>query len=62
MFLRNRFDKFLAAATAGLNGPASERGFTLIELHIVLVIVGLIITGILKGLELFDQLWHRSPV
>ena len=62
MFLRDRFHKFLAAATARLNGPASERGFTLIELAVVLAFVGLIITGVLKGVELFDQLWNRSPV
>ena len=34
---------------------ARQRGFTLIEMSIVLVIIGLIIGGILKGQELIES-------
>ena len=36
-------------------GHGAQRGFTLIELAIVLVIVGLIIAGVLKGQELLES-------
>ena len=52
MFLRDRFDEFLAAATAGLNRPGGERGISLAEVSGVLVVGGLIIAGALKGNEL----------
>lgn len=52
MFLRDRFDEFLAATTAGLSGPGGERGISLAEVSGVLVVGGLIIAGALKGNEL----------
>ena len=39
-------------AAAGLDHKHSQRGFTLVELAIVLVIIGLIIGAVLKGQEL----------
>ena len=36
-------------------GHGAQRGFTLVELAIVLVIVGLIISGVLKGQELLES-------
>jgi prepilin-type N-terminal cleavage/methylation domain-containing protein len=38
-----------------LNSKTRERGFTLIEMSIVLIIIGLIIGGILKGQELIES-------
>jgi len=37
-----------------LNSGGTQKGFTLIEMSIVLVIIGLIIGGILKGQEIID--------
>jgi prepilin-type N-terminal cleavage/methylation domain-containing protein len=37
------------------NSGASQKGFTLIEMSIVLVIIGLIIGGILKGQEIIES-------
>ena len=36
-------------------GQGAQRGFTLVELAIVLVIVGLIVAGVLKGQELLES-------
>ena len=49
MFLRDRFNEFLAAATARLSRPGGERGISLAEVSGVLVVGGLIIAGALKG-------------
>ncbi|MEQ1887775.1 MAG: prepilin-type N-terminal cleavage/methylation domain-containing protein [Alphaproteobacteria bacterium] len=43
-------------------GTASQRGFTLVELSIVLVIIGLIIGGILKGQELIGNAQIKNVV
>ncbi len=52
MFIRDRFDEFLAAATAGLSRPGAERGVSLAEVSGVLVVGGLIVAGGLRGGEL----------
>ena len=62
MFSRDRFHKFLAAATAGVNGPASERGISLAEVSGVLVISALIIAGALKGGELITISQLRAGI
>jgi prepilin-type N-terminal cleavage/methylation domain-containing protein len=38
-----------------LNGPRSQAGFTLVEIAIVLVIIGLLLGAVLKGQELIDN-------
>lgn len=40
----------------------SEQGFTLVELAIVLVIIGLLITGLLKGAELINNARVKSTL
>ncbi len=50
---------------AGAIGPcekASQKGFTLVELSIVLVIIGLIIGGVLKGQELIANAQIKSVI
>src|ERR1700735_2399062 len=42
--------------------PKSEKGFTLIELSIVLVIIGLIIGGILTGQDLIKAAEQRATL
>lgn len=41
-------------------GPAKQSGFTLIEIAIVLVIIGLLLGGVLKGQELINTARVRS--
>ncbi|MDK9722527.1 MAG: prepilin-type N-terminal cleavage/methylation domain-containing protein [Rhodospirillales bacterium] len=43
-------------------GTEAEAGFTLIEMSIVLVIIGLLIGGVLKGQELIDSTRLKSVV
>ncbi|MCC7121099.1 MAG: prepilin-type N-terminal cleavage/methylation domain-containing protein, partial [Gammaproteobacteria bacterium] len=40
--------------------PARQRGFTLVEIAIVLVIIGLLLGGILKGQELITAAKVRN--
>ncbi|MBF0168183.1 MAG: prepilin-type N-terminal cleavage/methylation domain-containing protein, partial [Alphaproteobacteria bacterium] len=50
------------ALRARLEGVKGEEGFTLIEMSIVLVIIGLLIGGVLKGQELIDSTRLKSVV
>ncbi len=43
-------------------GASSQRGFTLIEMSIVLVIIGLIIGGILKGQEIIESSRQKNVI
>ena len=49
-------------ATAGDKSTESQRGFTLVELAIVLVIIGLIIAAVLKGQELIVSARLKSTI
>jgi prepilin-type N-terminal cleavage/methylation domain-containing protein len=42
--------------------PASQAGFTLVELAIVMIIIGLLIAGVLKGQELIANARVTSTV
>jgi prepilin-type N-terminal cleavage/methylation domain-containing protein len=46
----------------GLRTSASQKGFTLIEMSIVLVIIGLIIGGILKGQEVIESSRQKNLI
>src|SRR5438477_2747635 len=50
------------AVAATTNGRPSQQGFTLIELSIVLVIIGLIVGGILVGQDLIKAAEIRATV
>src|SRR5437763_13829667 len=44
-----------AVAKSGINMKSQQSGFTLVEIAIVLVIIGLLLGGILKGQELINS-------
>jgi prepilin-type N-terminal cleavage/methylation domain-containing protein len=46
----------------GLKTSAAQKGFTLIEMSIVLVIIGLIIGGILKGQEVIESSRQKNLI
>ncbi|MDB5478036.1 MAG: hypothetical protein JWM96_531 [Alphaproteobacteria bacterium] len=45
----------MAKAPFSLSAPVDQKGFTLVELAIVLMIIGLLIGGILRGQELMEN-------
>ncbi len=45
----------LSLPQSGIRPPAGQAGFTLVEIAIVLVIIGLLLGGILKGQEMITQ-------
>lgn len=49
-------------ATKQQGGPQASRGFTLIEMSIVLVIIGLIVGGILKGQEIVNAAREKQVI
>jgi prepilin-type N-terminal cleavage/methylation domain-containing protein len=49
-------------ANASINNSSSQKGFTLIELSIVLVVIGLIVSGITSGASLIKQATLRSVI
>lgn len=49
-----------AIAKQSNSGPGKQRGFTLIEIAIVLVIIGLLLGGVLKGQELINTARVRA--
>ncbi len=61
MMKKQTRDKFSLSNTCQA-GTASQAGFTLVELSIVLVIIGLIIGGILKGQELIGNAQIKNVV
>ena len=52
----------LNPAFAGIRGKAAQGGFTLVEIAIVLVIIGLLLGGILKGQEMITQAKIKNVV
>jgi len=52
----------LNPAIAGIRGKAAQGGFTLVEIAIVLVIIGLLLGGILKGQEMITQAKIKNVV
>ena len=52
----------LYPAFAGSRGKAAQGGFTLVEIAIVLVIIGLLLGGILKGQEMITQAKIKNVV
>jgi hypothetical protein len=54
MYLRNRFQEYLARVTVCFESAGSQRGISLAEVSGVLVVGGLIIAGALKGTELIS--------
>src|SRR5687768_4136360 len=48
--------------TGRLNLPRKHKGFTLIEIAIVLVIIGLLLGGVLQGQQLIENSRVRSAV
>ncbi len=49
-------------ANANIKNSSSQKGFTLIELSIVLVVIGLIVAGITSGASLIKQATLRSVI
>ncbi len=47
---------------SGIRTPAGQAGFTLVEIAIVLVIIGLLLGGILKGQEMITQAKIKNVV
>ena len=56
----NKFKTKLNCDTWANRGPAKQSGFTLIEIAIVLVIIGLLLGGVLKGQELINTARVRA--
>jgi prepilin-type N-terminal cleavage/methylation domain-containing protein len=52
----------LNPAFAGIRGKTAQGGFTLVEIAIVLVIIGLLLGGILKGQEMITQAKIKNVV
>jgi prepilin-type N-terminal cleavage/methylation domain-containing protein len=53
---------FLAETPFSMRRPTSQNGFTLVEIAIVLVIIGLLLGGVLKGQELIVQARVRNII
>ena len=52
----------LSLPQSGIRTPAGQAGFTLVEIAIVLVIIGLLLGGILKGQEMITQAKIKNVV